>query len=95
MKHLTCQIGNVVVSTVKIRLDDPFAVLLDTLANANKERFPYETMVFPIKDGIAVTASPLETLRYWTEEEAKAGHEQMVKKYKEKKESKKSIAKRR
>ena len=67
-------------------LDNPFANMLDIMGLGNDDAigYGYETMVFPCDEkGNVSSWADLDKANYNTEEEARKGHEKMVKKWRD------------
>lgn len=78
MKQLVHETKKLAISTVKLGHG---VAMLDAILDNNKQKLSYETIVFPLVDGKPDFYSPIETVRYATEVEAKLGHQKMIEKY--------------
>ncbi len=68
------------VSTVKLLTDELEGFVMGDAVDKVKEEGIYETSVFPYEDGEPNFTNTLYAKRYDSEEEAKKGHEEVLKK---------------
>lgn len=79
MKQLVHQTDKLFISTIQI---DSSIALMDAISGHNPDSYPYETMVFKrLNEEDIDFQHPLETKWYHTQQEAEAGHQELVSKY--------------